>query len=101
MSVNHTCNLGDIRLVDGDTELSGRLEVCIDNTWGTVCNRFGGWGEEESNVACSQLGYASVGMSHVIILRGAHAHILILENCFLKLCPISGCLPLLILEAIL
>ena len=67
---NRTCNLGDIRVVDGDTDFSGRLEVCIGDDWGTVCNLFGFWGEEEANVACSQLGYASVGRSHLAILCG-------------------------------
>ena len=44
---------GDIRLAGG-TSLSGRVEVCMDGTWGTVCDDF--WGCEEASVACFQLG---------------------------------------------
>ncbi|XP_029656084.1 protein bark beetle-like isoform X1 [Octopus sinensis] len=45
-----------IRLVDGTTEQEGRLEVELGGTWGTVCNK--GWTEQNSVVACNQLGLA-------------------------------------------
>jgi deleted-in-malignant-brain-tumors protein 1 len=49
------CEYGDIRLVDGTTELEGRVELCINETWGTVCDGF--WSTFDTNVACRQLGY--------------------------------------------
>ena len=49
------CEYGDIRLVGGTTELEGRVELCINETWGTVCD--GGWSTFDTNVACRQLGY--------------------------------------------
>ena len=54
------CNEGDIKLADGPSASKGRLEVCINRTWATVCS--GGFGTEESIVACGQLGYQRYGM---------------------------------------
>lgn len=51
------CNDGDLRLVDRSDEnstISGRLEICINNAWGTVCDN--GFGRTEAAVACAQLG---------------------------------------------
>lgn len=53
------CTFGDIRLVNGSNKREGRIEVCIDNTWGTVCNdRFH---VIDARVACRQLGYSDLG----------------------------------------
>ena len=49
---------GDLRLRDGDSAASGRLEVYLQGAWGTVCDH--GFGEEEGAVACRQLGYAGL-----------------------------------------
>ena len=47
------CSSGDIRLVNGTTELEGRLEVCINNVWGTVCSQ--GFTADDAEVVCNQL----------------------------------------------
>ena len=48
------CNTGDIRLVNGTSPLEGRLEICINNAWGTVCRR--SFSSDDAGVACRQLG---------------------------------------------
>ncbi len=32
------CDIGEVRLVGGDSCNEGRVEVCMNDRWGTVCN---------------------------------------------------------------
>lgn len=53
------CSDGDIRLTGERTAHSGRLEVCYNKAWGTVCDF--AWGDDDSRVACRQLGFQAYG----------------------------------------
>ena len=55
----HECSSGNLRLVGGERENEGRVEICVEGFWGTACDS--GWGQEEAMVVCSQSGYHGVG----------------------------------------
>lgn len=35
----------------------GRVEVCVNGSWGRVCNDNNYWSEVNTRVACNELGY--------------------------------------------
>ena len=47
------CSDGDVRLVSGNNPLEGRLEVCFNHVWGTVCDN--GFNADDAEVVCNQL----------------------------------------------
>ena len=57
------CEEGTIRLVDGIIEQEGRVEVCIDSVWGSVCDE--GWDKTDAHVVCRQMGHPELGMYYI------------------------------------
>ena len=61
----HTdCTDGELRLVGGTFNGTGRLEVCFQSHWGTVCDDL--FNDTAAGVACRQLGYEA-GSTSVLI----------------------------------
>ena len=56
------CTDGHLRLRGGTTPRQGRVEMCYEGQWGTVCDDL--WGTNDAKVACRQLGFSSYGNLH-------------------------------------
>ena len=46
-------------MVNGATANQGRLEICINGVWGTVCDD--NWTNNNAKAVCRQLGYNTNG----------------------------------------
>ncbi len=55
-----SCEDGDVRLVGGASEYEGRVEVCKDQRFGTVCDDQS-WRDNEARIVCRQLGFQEEG----------------------------------------
>ena len=55
-----SCNDGDLRLFGGSTTKEGRLEMCMNRAWGSVCDSLGIFSRDEAKVACRQLGILQI-----------------------------------------
>ena len=53
------CINGDVRLVGGVSSYEGRVEICYNIQWGTVCDDY--FANTAARVVCRQLGYPSIG----------------------------------------
>ena len=55
------CIEGEVRLVGGDTEHEGTVEICYRDLWGLISDS--DWGDNDAEVVCRQLGYTTTSMS--------------------------------------
>ena len=53
------CSNGDLRLAGRSAVNEGRVEICYQNQWGTICDD--NWDTFAAKVVCSQLRHPSVG----------------------------------------
>ena len=66
LTVSVPCTTGQLRLVGGNIPNEGRVEICMDNVWGTVCDD--GWSSTDASVVCRQLGYSMEGQAVDLVL---------------------------------
>ena len=60
-AISAQCTEGDVRLRDG-TDMEGRVEICTEGVWGTVCDS--NLGFEFAQVVCKQLEFSDIGASN-------------------------------------
>lgn len=53
------CTNGQVRLMGGDSDNVGSVEVCFDNVWGNLEET--GWGGKDAQLVCNLLGYLPDG----------------------------------------
>ena len=61
LCVGSNCTNGTVRLANGFSEQDGRVEICINGVWGTVCHDL--WSNRDARVVCSQLGFPNAGIA--------------------------------------
>lgn len=49
------CTHGSVRLRGSSSDSQGRVEVCVNSIWGTVCDD--SWSVDDAKVACRKVGY--------------------------------------------
>ena len=72
-SETKNCDSGGIRLTGGSRKSEGRLEVCLNNQWGTVCDD--SWDDRATAVVCRQLGYQTKGQQKIFVLMLVSRHL--------------------------
>ena len=63
ITVAAPCTTGHLRLMGGNIPNEGRVEICMNNVWGTVCGD--SWSSTDATVVCRQLGYSTEGQAVV------------------------------------
>ena len=57
---NLDCSSGEVSVIGGSSITEGRVEICVNGTWATVCENF--FDTNNAVVICNQLGYPSLGL---------------------------------------
>ena len=63
-NVAEPCTTGQVRIKGGNIPNEGRVEICMSNVWGTVCDDL--WSSTDAIVVCRQLGYSTQGQIFIV-----------------------------------
>ena len=54
------CKDGEVRLSGSTIEYAGRVEICLETIWTSLCDQ--SWDIKDAMVVCRQLGYSPYGL---------------------------------------
>ena len=57
------CIDGTVRLRGSSVEYGGRVEICVETIWTSICNQR--WNFNDAKVVCRELGYSSYGITKI------------------------------------
>lgn len=63
------CENGDVKLSGSSDPLRGRIEICMNEVWGTICDDF--WDVNDTAVICRQLGFSAEGDHPILEIIGS------------------------------
>ena len=63
MSSTATCNDTSIRLSGSSFQTSGRVELCVNGIWTSICDEH--WDLKDAQVVCRQMGFSSYGIKSI------------------------------------
>ena len=73
------CSDGELRLSGAALTNQGRLEVCVNKAWGSVCDSQGVFTTDEAKVACRKLGILQVEGEYTRLMWNAKYYVLFLH----------------------
>ena len=80
MFLLENCTDGDVRVVGGPSPRVGRVEVCVKNIWGTICNTT--WNFMSAAIICKQLGYSSYGNMKIVNSSHLCQNVYVVFRCY-------------------
>ena len=66
------CSDGELRRQNGSSVREGRVEICVNRAWGTICNH--NYGITDAQTICSQLTFAREGQT-ILLLAVTHVYL--------------------------
>ena len=68
---SENCTDNDVRLLGGNDEREGVVQICYKGVWGTVCDSQYAitWNDNSANVVCRQLGFLELNQSNISSIK--------------------------------
>lgn len=58
-NTTENCTNGNLRLKGSENHYEGRIEICLNGSWGSICPY--NWDNNDAAVVCKQLNFSAIG----------------------------------------